>query len=145
MASVAHNILSFGQTVVRLANTSNAASGSFTEFSDAVQSAVTAMSFDKVEWKPVSGVNQSDVTPLTYEATLEIGQDLKTGSLWNFCLTNHGKIGSIEYYPKGGTTPLVKGNVRLSAPSQVGGAQGAVGTATVTLAFIGTPTITAEP
>lgn len=144
MASVAHNILSFGKTVVRLSSVSNAVSGTFTEYSDAVQSAVTSLSYETIEWKPVSGVNQSDVTPLTYEATLEIGQDLKAGSLWLFCLENHGKIGSIEYFPKGGATPLVKGNVRIGAPTQVGGAQGAVGTATVTLRFVGTPTITSE-
>lgn len=142
MASVPHNILSFGKTVVRVADTPDATV--FTEFSDAVQSAVTAINYETIEWKPVSGKNQSDVTPLTYTATLEIGQDLTTGSFWLFCLDNHGQIGSIEYLPKGGTAPLVKGNIRIAAPTQVGGAQGAVGTATVTLTFIGQPTVTAE-
>jgi hypothetical protein len=145
MPSVSHNILQMGNTVVRLANTSGAASGAFTEFSDAVSSSAVTTAFDTIVWKPVSGVNQTQVGPITWSCTLTLGQDLKTGSLTDFLLLNHGIVGSLEFYPKGGTLPLVKGNVTIVAPSQIGGAVGEVGTATVTLGFVGKPTITREP
>lgn len=143
MPSVANNILTIKNAIVKIANTR--ATPVFTEFSDGTNSAVLNIAYETIEWKPVSGLNQTQVGTMTWTATLEIAQDLKTGSLWNYCLTNHGAAGKIEYYPKGGTTPKVVGDIIIAAPSQVGGGQGGALTASVTLTFDGPATVTTEP
>lgn len=142
MPSVANNILTIKNTVVKIANTR--ATPVYTEFSDATLTAVLGMAYDTIEWKPVSGLNQTQVGTISWNATLEIAQDLKTGSFWNYCLTNHGAAGKIEYFPKGGTLPKVVGDIIIGAPSQVGGGQGSALTATVTFSFDGQPVVTAE-
>ena len=143
MPSVANNILTIKNAIVKVANT-RGGTPVFTEFSDATNSIVLNMAYETIEWKPVSGLNQTQVGTITWTATLEIAQDLKAGSLWNYCLTNHGVAGKIEFYPKGGTAPKVVGDNIIAAPSQVGGAQGGALAATVTLTFDGQPTVTTE-
>jgi hypothetical protein len=142
MASVVNNILTIKNAVVKLANT-RGGSPVFTEFSDATNSITLNTAYETVEWKPVSGNNQTQVGTLSWTATLEIAQDLTVGSLWNYCLTNHGVAGSIEFYPKGGTTPKVVGSVIIAAPNAVGGGQGGALSATVTMTFDGAATVTA--
>lgn len=142
MPSVVNNILTLKNSIVKIANTR--ATPVYVEFSDATNAITLNMAFDTVEWKPVSGVNQSQVGAITYSATLEIAQDLKTGSFWNYCVTNHGAAGKIEFYPKGGTTPKVTGDIVISAPSQVGGTPGVALSATVNITFDGPAVITTE-
>lgn len=144
MASVTNNILTIKNAVVKLANT-RTGTPVFTEFSDATQSAILNLAYETIEFKPVSGKNQTQVGTVSWTATLEIAQDLAAGSLWNYCLTNHGVAGKIEYYPKGGTVPKVAGDIIIAAPNAVGGAQGGALTATVTLTFDGPAVVTTEP
>ncbi|MFC8038626.1 hypothetical protein ACFUOZ_04665 [Paenarthrobacter sp. NPDC057355] len=143
MASVVNNILTLKNTIVKITNT-RTGTPTFTEFSDATNSAVLNMAYDIIEHKPVSGVNQTQVGTITWSATLEISQDLKTGSFWLYCLNNHGAAGKIEFYPKGGTLPKVTGDIIIGAPSQVGGSAGSALYATVTFSFDGAATVTPE-
>ena len=142
MASVVHTPLVINGAIVKLANT-RTGTPVFTEFSDASLEVKLTNTFETYEHKPVSGVNQNRPGPLSQTVTISVASDLKTGSLWLWLMNNHGVAGKIEFYPAGGTLPKVAADVVIVAPSEVGGAQGLAGPASVTLTVDGLATITA--
>lgn len=140
----AHNILAIKNAVVKLANTRGGTPTFFT-FEDALDLAQLNLTSDDFQWVPVSGNVQNQTGAIKWEVQLNLGQDTKTGGLMQFLVANHGVAGSLEYYPKGGsTTPKVAVNIIIKAPGTIGGAVG-VATTTATLKVDGQPTITWEP
>jgi hypothetical protein len=119
--------------------------GTFTEYADAVDNAALNMASTTNTWAPINGVNQQTASPLTETITLNLGQDLKTGSLWLFLRTNHGAAGKVEFYPQGGTTPKVAADVVFQAPAAVGGGAGTIPATTATLLVKGLSVITPAP
>ena len=135
-------------TILEIKNASFKAAlgaGVLAEYADAVENAALNSASTSNTWAPINGVNQQTASPLTETVVLNIGQDLKTGSLWLFLRNNHGATGKIEFFPKGGTTPKVAADVIFQAPSQVGGSAGGIPTAGATLLVKGLATITPEP
>lgn len=135
-------------TILEIKNASFKAAlgaGVLAEYADAVDNAALNSTATTNTWAPISGLNQQTASPLTEQVVLNLGQDLKTGSLWLFLRANHGKAGKIEFFPQGGTTPKVAADVIFQAPSAVGGAAGGVPTAGATLLVNGLATITPTP
>jgi len=135
-------------TILEIKNASFKAAvgaGVLAEFADAVENAALNSTSTANTWAPINGVNQQTASPLTETIVLNIGQDLKTGSLWLFLRNNHGLAGKVEFYPAGGTTPKVAADVVFQAPSTVGGAAGGIPTATATLLVKGLAVITPAP
>lgn len=95
------------------------------EFGDHVDSIALTTTSATSTFKAVSGKNQSKVQDPEETLVLNLGQSLKADSLWMFLRTNHGKTGTIEFYPAGGTTPKVEADVTFQAPGTLGGVQGA--------------------
>lgn len=147
MPSVVNNVLVIKNSVVRLTVGRNipVSGASWIEYSDAIDSVGIDYTFETLDWKPISGNNQSQVSSLSATATFNIAQDLKTGSLYLFLLNNHGALGQVEFFPAGGTTPKVAGNIVISAPKNLGGKAGEITQSTVEIKFDGVPTITATP
>jgi hypothetical protein len=139
--TMAHNVLNIKNASVKLA----LGAGVFTEYADAIDNAALNNTNASSQWIPVSGVVQQVEGALVWEVVLNLGQDLKTGSLYLFLLNNHGATGKIEFFPAGGaTTPKVAANVTFSAPRALGGGVG-IATAQATLRVDGQPTITPAP
>lgn len=139
-----HNILAIKNAVVKLANT-RGGTPAFQTFEDALDIAQLNLSSDDFQWVPVSGNVQNQTGAIKWEAQLNLGQDTKTGGLMQWLVANHGVAGTMEYFPKGGsTTPKVSANVIIKAPAQIGGGVG-VATTAATLKIDGQPTITWEP
>jgi hypothetical protein len=115
------------------------------EYADAVDNAALASTSTTNTWAPINGVNQQTASPLTETITLNLGQDLKTGSLWLFLRSAHGQAGKIEFFPQGGTTPKVAADVVFQAPAAVGGGAGTIPATTCTLLVKGLATITPAP
>lgn len=91
----------------------------------------------------VSGNSQQSISDPTETIVINLAQSMKADSFWMFLRTNHGKKGTIEFSPKGGTTPKVVATVTFQAPGVLGGAVGA-GTTGATLLVDGMATITPE-
>jgi hypothetical protein len=136
-----HNILEIKNASFKAA----VGAGVLTEFADAVDSITLGATATAKSWEPISGAVQQNVGAQTENITLNIGQDLKTGSLWLFLRTNHGAKGKVEFYPKGGTTPKVAANVTFQAPGTLGGDAKATTVSGATLLVDGLATITPEP
>lgn len=115
-----------------------------TEFGDAVDQVALTNAFDTTEWKPVSGRNQSEVSPLKQTVNLNVGDSLTEGELWDFLYKNHGKQGRIEVTPIGKEEPKIAAKVTFIAPAQLGGAVGANSSA-AQLPVIGQADITRAP
>lgn len=92
-----------------------------TEFADAVENIQLQSTSTDTAWEPVSGANQQSAGNQKESIVLNIGQDLTAGSLWLFLRANHGKKGTIEFCPQGGTTPKVTAAVTFKAPGVLGG------------------------
>lgn len=140
----AHNILVIKNAVLKLANT-RGGTPVFNTYEDALDSAQMNLTSDDFQWVPISGNVQNGTGALKWEVQLNLGQDTKTGGLMQFLVANHGVSGSLEYFPKGGsTTPKVTANVIIKAPANIGGGVGVAST-TATLKVDGQPVITWEP
>lgn len=138
---MAHNVLEIKNASFKAA----VGAGALVEFADAVESIQLQAAASPITWQPISGAIQQTVAAPTETVVLNIGQDLKTGSLWLFLRTNHGAAGKIEFFPKGGTTPKVTANVVFQAPGTLGGNQTAQTVSGATLLVAGLATITPEP
>ena len=135
-------------TILEIKNASFKAAlgaGVLAEYADAVENAALNSASTANTWAPINGVNQQTASPLTETIVLNLGQDLKTGSLWLFLRTNHGLAGKVEFFPAGGTTPKIAADVIFQAPSAVGGSAGGIPTAGATLLVKGMATITPTP
>lgn len=139
---MAHNILTIKNATLKLSPSRT--TPVFTEFGDALDSALVNISSDDFEWVPISGNVQNSTGGLKHEVVLNLGQDTKTGGLMQYLYANHGLAGKIEFYPKGGTTPKFAGDVVLKAASTLGGGVG-VAVTNVTMKVDGLPVITWEP
>jgi len=113
------------------------------EFGDHVDNAALVTTTTSTTFAAVSGNSTSSTPPPTETVVLNLAQSLKSGSLWLFLRTNHGKRGQIEFFPKGGTTPKVAADVTFQAPGTLGGTVGA-GTSGATILVHGLATITPE-
>lgn len=135
-----HNVLEIKNASFKAA----VGAGVLVEFADAVENIQLQATASPKSWAPISGANQQQVSQATETVVLNIGQDLKTGSLWLFLRQNHGLAGKIEFCPKGGTTPKVAANVTFQAPGVLGGGQTTDTVSGATLLVSGLATITPE-
>ena len=106
-------------------NAKLAGEAEFHEFGDHVDNVALNATAATTLFKPVSGNSQAAVGDPDETIVLNMAQDLKAGSLWLFCRTNHGKKGVVEIFPKGGTTPKITADVIFQTPAALGGAVGA--------------------
>lgn len=135
-----HNVLEIKNASFKAA----LGAGVLTEFADAVESIQLQATASPTKWHPISGAIQQGVGAPTETLVLNIGQDLKTGSLWLFLRANHGAKGKVEFFPKGGTLPKVTANVTFQAPGTLGGSQAATTVSGATLLVDGLAVITPE-
>lgn len=135
-----HNVLEIKNASFKAA----VGAGVLTEFADAVESVQLQAAASPTKWQPISGAIQQGVGAATETLVLNIGQDLKAGSLWLFLRANHGAKGKVEFFPKGGTLPKVTANVTFQAPGTLGGSQTATTVSGATLLVDGLAVITPE-
>lgn len=137
-----HNILTIKNATLKMSAVR--ATPVFVEFGDALDQAAVNISSEDFTWRPINGSVQNQVGVLQYEVALNLGQDTKTGGLMQWLIANHGALGKIEFYPKGGTIPKFAGDIVVKAPGALGGGVG-VATTSVTMKVDGSPVITWEP
>lgn len=137
-----HTILTIKNATLKLSNVRT--TPVWVEFGDALDNALVNISSEDFQWVPISGNVQNSTGTLKHDVVLNLGQDTKTGGLMQYLYANHGALGKIEFYPKGGTTPKFAGDVVLKAPSTLGGGVG-VAVTNVTFKVDGVPVITWEP
>lgn len=139
---MAHTLLAIKNATLKLSPTRG--TPVFVEFGDALDSALVNITSEDYSWDPISGVPQNQVGALKHEVVLNLGQDTKTGGLMQWLYANHGALGKIEFYPKGGSIPKFAGDIIVRAAGALGGGKG-VATTSVTLKVDGLPVITWEP
>lgn len=113
------------------------------EYGDHVDNVALTTASTTALFAAVSGNSKATLGDPTETIVLNIAQSLKTGSLWLFLRNNHGKEGTVEIMPKGGTAPKIAATVTFQAPGSLGGAVGG-GTSGATILVHGLATITPE-
>lgn len=114
------------------------------EFADHVDNAALTTTSTPTNFAAISGNDQNRMGQPTESIVLNIGQSLVEGSLWLFLRENHGKTGTVEFFPNGGTAPKVTAEVTFQAPGTLGGVRGP-GVSGATLPVNGQAVITPIP
>ena len=114
------------------------------EYGDHVDNVALNTTSTTALFKAVSGNSKATLGDPDETIVLNIAQSLKAGSLWMFLRASHGKQGTVEISPKGGTAPKITADVTFQAPGTLGGAVGG-GVSGATILVHGMATITPEP
>ena len=117
--------------------------GSLLEFGDHVDNIALTTTSTATNFAAVSGNDQNRIAQPTETIVVNVAQSLKAGSFWLFLRDNHGKTGTLEFQPNGGTTPKVAADVTFQAPGTLGGGRGP-GVSGAVILVNGMATITPE-
>lgn len=114
------------------------------DFGDHIDNVALTTTSTPTNFPAVSGNDQNRIGQPTENVVLNLAQSLVEGSLWMFLRENHGKLGTLEFFPQGGELPKVTASVTFQAPGTLGGARGP-GVSGATLPVNGLATITPVP
>ena len=121
--------------------TNGALKGAPVDFAAAASSVTITPKYSQQSWQGMKKTAKfTDQGDAEWSLTMDIAQDLATGSLATFLLSNTGVKAALRFRPTAGAGEAIDVNVTLAAP-QLGGKINAYATSSVTLGVDGQPVI----